>query len=96
MESSRIYREFERRSEYVCPSFVVANYCSQVKKPSLCSSSQSLYMQSPPQLEEITGLNLDKSLQSLVSDGEEVVITDAKLPFELQFILQFSSGKDLS
>jgi len=53
-------------------------------------------MQSPPQLEEITGLNLDKSLQSLVSDGEEVVITDAKLPFELQFILQFSSGKDLS
>jgi ubiquitin-activating enzyme E1 C len=53
-------------------------------------------MQSPPQLEEITRPNLDKSLQSLVSDGEEVVITDAKLPFELRFILQFSSGKDLS
>lgn len=47
-------------------------------------------MQSIPQLEESTRANLDKPLQSLVSDGEEVVVTDARLPFELRFIMQFN------
>jgi NEDD8-activating enzyme E1 len=46
-------------------------------------------MQSLPQLEESTRPNLEKPLKSLLSDGEEVVVTDSKLPFELRFILRF-------
>jgi len=61
----------------------------QVKKPSLRSASRSLYMQSLPQLEESTRPNLDKTLEELISNGEEVVVTDAKLPFELRFVVRF-------
>jgi NEDD8-activating enzyme E1 len=64
---------------------------SQLKKPSLRSSSRSLYMQSIPQLEESTRPNLLLSLRSLLSDGEQVVVTDTKLPFELKFIIHFSA-----
>jgi NEDD8-activating enzyme E1 len=46
-------------------------------------------MQSLPQLEESTRPNLDKPLKSLLSDGEEIVVTDSRLPFELRFILRF-------
>ena len=62
---------------------------SQVKKPSLRSASQSLYMQSIPQLEESTRPNLDLPLKALVSHGEEIVVTDPKLPFQLRFIIKF-------
>ena len=46
-------------------------------------------MQSLPQLEESTRHNLVKPLNSLLADGEEVVVTDTKLPFELRFIVRF-------
>lgn len=46
-------------------------------------------MQGIPQLEESTRPNLGKPLRSLLIDGEEVVVTDAKLPFELRFIIRF-------
>lgn len=48
-------------------------------------------MQSVPQLEQATRHNLEKRMNILVHDGEEVVLTDAKLPFELRFIIKFSS-----
>ena len=46
-------------------------------------------MQSIPQLEESTRPNLDKQLGTLLSDGEEIVVTDTRLPFELRFIVRF-------
>jgi NEDD8-activating enzyme E1 len=61
----------------------------QLKTPSLRSASRSLYMQSVQQLEIATRPNLDSLLKNLVSDGEEVVVTDPKLPFQLRFIIKF-------
>jgi E2 binding domain len=43
-------------------------------------------MQNIPQLEESTQPNLLLPLCSLLSDGEQVVVTDTELPFELKFI----------
>ena len=46
-------------------------------------------MQAIPQLEESTRPNLEMPLKSLLVDGEEVVVTDIKLPFELRFVIRF-------
>ncbi|KAF7723487.1 hypothetical protein EC973_001998 [Apophysomyces ossiformis] len=56
----------------------------QLKKPSLRTVSQSLYMQAPPALEMSTRPNLSKSLKELFEDGEYLTITDAALPVSLQ------------
>ena len=61
----------------------------QIKKPSIRSSTKSLYIQTVPQLEESTRPNLQKALKHLVNDGEQVVVTDTNLPFELKFIIKF-------
>jgi ubiquitin-activating enzyme E1 C len=50
-------------------------------------------MQAPPQLEETTRPNLVKPLKLLLSHGEEVVVTDTKLPFELRFVVLFKAVK---
>jgi len=90
MDSPRFHRNLEGGFEYVKFPLELTNVpSSQLKKPSLRSSSKSLYMQSLPQLEESTRPNLAKPLDSLVTDGEEVVVTDTKLPFELRFIVRF-------
>lgn len=50
---------------------------AQLKKPSVRSESKTLYMQSPPSLEEKTRPNLDKTLTELgLGDGEEIGVTD--------------------
>lgn len=49
-------------------------------------------MQAVPQLEESTRPNLSLPLKSLISNGEEVVVTDTKLPFELRFIIKFQQN----
>ncbi|KAK1768423.1 NEDD8-activating enzyme E1 catalytic subunit [Phialemonium atrogriseum] len=50
---------------------------AQLKKPSVRSESKTLYMQSPPSLEEKTRQNLDKTLTELgLGDGEEIGVTD--------------------
>ncbi|KAG0170615.1 hypothetical protein DFQ28_002055 [Apophysomyces sp. BC1034] len=56
----------------------------QLKKPSLRTASQSLYMQAPPALEEITRPNLSKTLEELLEDGDCVTVTDTALPVSLQ------------
>jgi ubiquitin-activating enzyme E1 C len=53
---------------------------SQLKKPSIRSEEKTLYYQSPPSLEEQTRPNLLKRLGELVSNGEEVAITDPAFP----------------
>jgi len=53
------------------------------KQPSLRTVSRSLYLRQPPQLEEITRPNLDKTLRELIEPGEEVAMTDPNLPFSV-------------
>lgn len=62
---------------------------SQVKKPTLRTEQKSLYYQAPPQLEKQTRPNLEKKLEELVSDGEELAVSDAAFPFTLRFMLRF-------
>ncbi|KAI9760075.1 MAG: telomere binding protein [Chaenotheca gracillima] len=64
---------------------------AQVKKPTLRTEKTSLYYQAPPQLEKQTRPNLDKKLHMLVSNGEEVAVSDAAFPFTLKFKLSFNT-----
>ena len=52
----------------------------RLKKPSIVSSSDTLYMQAPPALEAMTRPNLDKPLSDLIDSGEELTITDPVFP----------------
>ncbi|KAG5519158.1 hypothetical protein PMAC_002246 [Pneumocystis sp. 'macacae'] len=58
-------------------------------RPSLRTGLKSLYLQAPLHLEEITRSNLSKSLEELVDDGEDVLITDPDLPFTLKLKLKY-------
>ncbi|KAI9184642.1 NEDD8 activating enzyme [Blastocladiella emersonii ATCC 22665] len=63
----------------------------QLKKPSLRTASKSVYMQSPPSLEEATRPNLAKPIADFVgADGAtEVAVTDANLPLSLNVTVSF-------
>lgn len=52
---------------------------AQLKKPSMRAEGKSLYMQSPASLELQTRPNLDKKMRDLVSDGQEIAVTDPAL-----------------
>jgi len=53
----------------------------RLKKPSIVTNrGTTLYMQKPPSLEQMTRPNLDKPLQELICDGEELTITDPSFP----------------
>ncbi|KAF3082645.1 hypothetical protein TWF569_006616 [Orbilia oligospora] len=62
-----------------------------LKKPSLRTSAKSLYLQAPKQLEEQTRPNLEKQLKELMEEGDELSISDPGMPFNLRFIISFSS-----
>jgi NEDD8-activating enzyme E1 len=69
------------------------NAAAQLKKPSIRADDKSLYMQFPPQLEELTRPNLDKKLRDDLGlmQGSEIAITDSAFPsLVFRFILQFS------
>ncbi|KAK9248324.1 hypothetical protein V1506DRAFT_529624 [Lipomyces tetrasporus] len=61
----------------------------RTKTPSLRTAERNLYLQSPPQLEEATRPNLSKKLKELVSNGQEVSITDPGLPFSVKLRLLY-------
>jgi ubiquitin-activating enzyme E1 C len=63
---------------------------AQIKKPSIRTGTKSLYFQTPASLEEKTRPNLRKRLSELVADGEEVTVSDTKLPFPIRLTLIFS------
>ncbi|KAF2271948.1 NEDD8-activating enzyme E1 catalytic subunit [Westerdykella ornata] len=65
---------------------------SQLKKPSIRSEEKSLYYQFPPDLEQQTRPNLMKKLSELLSDGEEVAITDPAFPLQFKYKLVFKKG----
>ncbi|KAF2750652.1 NEDD8-activating enzyme E1 catalytic subunit [Sporormia fimetaria CBS 119925] len=62
---------------------------SQLKKPSIRTEEKSLYYQFPPDLEKQTRPNLTKKLLEIVSDGEEVAITDPAFPLQFKYKMIF-------
>ncbi|TPX16445.1 uncharacterized protein E0L32_003739 [Thyridium curvatum] len=64
---------------------------AQLKNPSIRADNKTLYMRSPPSLEEQTRPNLEKTLKDLgLQDGYEVLITDPAFPtLTFNFILRF-------
>lgn len=62
----------------------------QIKKPSLSTSSTSIYMQAPPVLERATRPNLEKKVSELVPSGTEITVTASTLPLKLSLRLTYS------
>ncbi|KAI9821426.1 MAG: hypothetical protein M1826_000662 [Phylliscum demangeonii] len=75
-----------QRSKSKEPALILSR---QVKKPTLRTEKTSLYYQAPPQLEAQTRPNLQKRLVDLVSNGEELAVSDPAFPFTLRFKLSF-------
>ncbi|KAK9457715.1 hypothetical protein V1511DRAFT_494397 [Dipodascopsis uninucleata] len=61
----------------------------RINRPSLRTAERNLYLQSPPQLEESTRPNLTKCLKDLITNGEEVSITDPALPFSIRLRIRY-------
>ena len=62
---------------------------AQLKRPSLRTEEKTLYQRVPPQLEEQTRPNLKLKLKELVSDGEEVAVSDPAFMIDFRFKLGF-------
>ena len=62
---------------------------AQLKKPTIRTAEKSLYYQAPIALEEQTRPNLGKKMRELVSDGEEVAISDQAFSIDFKFKLNF-------
>lgn len=62
---------------------------AQLKKPTIRTGEKSLYYQAPKQLEEQTRPNLSKKMKELVSDGEEVAVSDQAFSIDFKFKLMF-------
>lgn len=63
---------------------------AQLKKPSLRSEEKTLYQRFPPQLEEQTRANLQFKLKDLVSDGQEIAVSDPAFTIDFRYKLVFS------
>jgi ubiquitin-activating enzyme E1 C len=59
----------------------------QLKKPSITSDTNSLYMQNPPSLEKALRHNLDKPLGELIENDDILTVTDPML-FEISLSIQ--------
>ena len=62
---------------------------AQLKKPSIRTGTGTLYMRFPQSLEEQTRPNLAKKLGQLVTDGEEVGVSDPAFQISFKFRLVF-------
>ncbi|KIX98729.1 uncharacterized protein Z520_05190 [Fonsecaea multimorphosa CBS 102226] len=62
---------------------------AQLKKPSIRTEAKTLYVQAPKSLEEQTRPNLSKRMRELVTDGEEVGVSDAAFMISFKFRLVF-------
>ena len=64
---------------------------AQLKKPTLRTARASLYYQAPKSLEEQTRPNLVRKLRELVTDGEEIAVSDPAFSIDFRYKLVFSS-----
>lgn len=68
----------------------------RLKRPSIVTNTgTTLYMQKPPSLEQMTRPNLNKPLQELICDGEELTITDPSFPSDMSLGLIVIFEKNL-
>lgn len=64
----------------------------QLKRPSLSGPNGPLFFQAPASLRASTEGNLTKTLEQLnLSDGDEITVTDAALPFQLSLSLTMTA-----
>ena len=64
---------------------------AQLKKPNLRTEEKTLYYSSPAGLEEATRPNLDKKLSEVLSEGEEMAVSDPALGgVTFRFVVRFS------
>ncbi|CUM63461.1 uncharacterized protein PRCAT00001036001 [Priceomyces carsonii] len=61
----------------------------QMKLPSLTTARKYLYLRMPESLEEKTRINLSKKVNTMIEDGEEIIVTDPNLPISLKLIVKF-------
>lgn len=64
---------------------------AQLKKPTLQTQSKLLYFQAPESLEEQTRPNLAKKLSDLVTDGDEIAVSDPAFSINYRFNLEYTS-----
>jgi ubiquitin-activating enzyme E1 C len=64
---------------------------AQLKNPSLRTEETTLYQRSPASLEEQTRPNLKKKVKDLITDGEEVAVTDPAFQIAFRFKLLYRS-----
>lgn len=62
---------------------------SQLKKPSVRTEEKTLYYQAPPSLEEQTRPNLGKKLSELITNGEEVAVSDPSFSTVFRYKMVF-------
>lgn len=65
---------------------------AQLKKPTIRTGEKSLYYQAPKALEEQTRPNLSKKMKELVSDGEEIAVSDSAFTIDFKFKLLFKGS----
>ncbi|KAI5280933.1 hypothetical protein KEM54_003483 [Ascosphaera aggregata] len=62
---------------------------AQLKKPSLRTKDTTLYQQFPPQLEGMTRPNLRIRMRELVTDGEEIAVSDPAFTIAFRYRVVF-------
>ncbi|RKP20942.1 NEDD8 activating enzyme [Rozella allomycis CSF55] len=67
----------------------IQNHPSKFKTPSFRTAEKTLYMQTPPSLEEATRPNLSKSLRELLQENTTMIVTDPNLPIILSLTINF-------
>ncbi|KAL9060454.1 MAG: hypothetical protein Q9162_000627 [Coniocarpon cinnabarinum] len=63
------------------------------QNPSLTSGEHNLYLPNPPQLEQLTRPNLKRKLTELVSDGQELAISDPAYQNQFRFRLTYRAKR---
>lgn len=63
---------------------------SQLKKPSLSTEEKSLYLAAPASLEEQTRPNLKRKLKDLLSDGDQIAVSDPAYTISFRYNVHFS------
>jgi ubiquitin-activating enzyme E1 C len=63
---------------------------SQLKKPNMRTEEKSLYYSTPEGLRQQTEPNLKKNLGELLSDGEQMAVSDPAFAINFKYIVRFS------
>ena len=63
---------------------------SQLKKPNMRTESTTLYYSAPDSLREQTEPNLKRKLSEMLSDGEEMAVSDPAFAIDFRFKVRFS------